>query len=92
MRKALQAEQSKAEMLIKIQNIEDECAELEDDVDEQKRKILRMLKDEKADRENARMGHENELQDIASGNQKISEDLKTLLFTFTEIAEKEEDE
>lgn len=79
-------------MLIKIQNIEDECAELEDDVDEQKRKIVRMLKDEKADRENARQGHENELMDIASGNQKISEDLKTLLFTFTEIAEKEEDE
>ena len=46
MRKALQAEQSKAEMLIKIQNIEDECADLEDEVDELKRRINRMLKDE----------------------------------------------
>ena len=43
MRKALQAEQSKAEMLIKIQNIEDECAELEEEVEDQKRKIKRML-------------------------------------------------
>ena len=68
MRKALQAEQSKAEMLIKIQNIEDECAELEEEVEEQKRKILRMLKDEKADREQARMGHEEELNTIANGN------------------------
>ena len=55
-------------MLIKIQNIEDECAELEEEVEEQKRKILRMLKDEKADREQARMGHEEELNTIANGN------------------------
>jgi len=30
MRKALQAEQSKAEILIKIQNVEEECNDLED--------------------------------------------------------------
>lgn len=46
MRKALQAEQSKAEMLIKIQNIEDECADLEDEVEELKRGISRRLNDE----------------------------------------------
>ena len=49
MRKALQAEQSKAEMLIKIQNIEDECADLEDEVDELKRGINRRLKDEEGE-------------------------------------------
>jgi len=38
-------------MLIKIQNIEDECADLEDQVDELKRKINRMLKDETSDKE-----------------------------------------
>ena len=74
-------------MLIKIQNIEDECAELEEEVEEQKRKILRMLKDEKADREQARMGHEEELNSIAYGNYQISEDLKTVLFTFTPDSE-----
>ena len=36
-------------MLIKIQNIEDECADLEDEVDELKRRINRMLKDEVAE-------------------------------------------
>ena len=54
MRKALQAEQSKAEMLIKIQNIEDECAELEEEVEDQKRKIKRMLQDEENGKEDAR--------------------------------------
>ena len=55
MRKALQAEQSKAEMLIKIQNIEDECAELEEEVEDQKRKIKRMLGDEQSGKEEARL-------------------------------------
>lgn len=92
MRKALQAEQSKAEMLIKIQNIEDECAELEEEVEDQKRKIKRMLQDEQNGKEDARLQHEDELNMISSGNQMISENLKTLLFTFTEIETKEEDE
>ena len=92
MRKALQAEQSKAEMLIKIQNIEDECAELEEEVEDQKRKIKRMLQDEQNGKEDARLQHEEELNMISSGNQMISENLKTLLFTFTEVETKEEDE
>ena len=92
MRKALQAEQSKAEMLIKIQNIEDECAELEEEVEDQKRKIKRMLQDEQNGKEDARLQHEDELNMISSGNQMISENLKTLLFTFTEVETKEEDE
>ena len=92
MRKALQAEQSKAEMLIKIQNIEDECAELEEEVEDQKRKIKRMLQDEQGGKEEARQQHEDELNVISGGNQMISENLKTLLFTFTEIETKEEDE
>ena len=61
MRKALQAEQSKAEMLIKIQNIEDECADLEDEVDELKRRINRMLKDEVSEKERSKEGHEEDV-------------------------------
>jgi len=53
MRKALQAEQNKAEMLIKIQNLEDECADLEDEVEELKRRITRTLKEEKSEKERA---------------------------------------
>lgn len=68
MRKALQAEQSKAEMLIKIQNIEDECADLEDEVDELKRGITRRLKDEDAEKERAKEDHQAEIDQITNEN------------------------
>lgn len=55
-------------MLIKIQNIEDECAELEDEVEDQKKKIKRMLSDEQNGKEDARLQHEEELNMISSGN------------------------
>lgn len=58
MRKALQAEQSKAEMLIKIQNIEDECAALEDEVDDLKHRINRQLEQENRDKEGSKADHE----------------------------------
>ena len=41
-------------MLIKISNIEAECGELDDEVEELKRRITRMLRDEKAERERAK--------------------------------------
>ena len=58
MRKALQAEQSKAEMMIKIQNIEEDCAALEDEIEQLKRRIKRMLQDEIADRDRTRDNHD----------------------------------
>ncbi len=58
MRKALQAEQSKAEMLFKIQNIEDECAALEDEVDDLKHRINRQLEQENRDKEGSKADHE----------------------------------
>lgn len=61
MRKALQAEQSKAEMLIKIQNIEDDIAALEEDVDDHKRRINRMLKEEQLEKERAGDDHQQEV-------------------------------
>jgi len=50
MRKALQAEQSKAEMLLKIQHLQEENTDLEDEVDELKRRIDDMLKEEQSDK------------------------------------------
>ncbi len=91
MRKALQAEQSKAEMLIKIQNIEDECADLEDEVEELKRRINRTLKDERTDKERAAEKHSEDVEIITQGNQRISEDLKKLLFTFQELPQHEDE-
>ena len=72
-------------MLIKIQNIEDECADLEDEVEELKRRINRTLKEERSDKERAADKHAEDVEIITQGNQRISEDLKKLLFTFQEL-------
>jgi len=48
-------------MLIKIQNIEDECADLEDEVEELKRRITRTLKEEQADKERAGEKHQEDV-------------------------------
>lgn len=69
MRKALQAEQSKAEMLLKIQNLQEENTDLEDEVDELKRRIDDMLKEEKSDKQRAKEEHEREVSYITSTNQ-----------------------
>ena len=48
-------------MLIKIQNVEDECADLEDEVDELKRRIGRMLNEETNDKVGQGEIHEEEV-------------------------------
>ncbi len=68
MRKALQAEQSKAEMLLKIQNLQEEGTDLEDEVDELKRRIDDMLKEEQSDKQRARDEHEREVSYITNEN------------------------
>jgi len=68
MRKALQAEQSKAEMLLKIQNLQEENTDLEDEVDELKRRIDDMLKEEQSDKQRAKDEHEREVSYITNEN------------------------
>ena len=92
MRNALQAEQSKAEMLIKIQNIEEECGQLEDECEQLKRRITRMLTEEKNDKETGKENHENESNAFFEDNQKKAIELKTKLFTFSETAEEAENQ
>ena len=57
--------------------MEDECEQL-------KRRIIRMLKDELQDKEMGRENHENETNAFFDENQKKANELKTKLFTFTE--------
>ena len=57
MRKALQAEQRKSEMLIKINQTNDNCEELEQEVDDLKRRIDNMLRQEKRDKEQGEKKH-----------------------------------
>ena len=68
MRKALQAEQSKAEMLLKIQHLQEESTDLEDEVDELRRRIDGMLKEEQSDKQRAKDEHEREVSYIANEN------------------------
>ena len=91
MRKALQAEQSKAEMLIKIQSIEDDCADLEEEVDDLKRRINKMLKENKADELNVKKTHEEDVNLLSSTNNGYLMDLKKALTTFEEVKKEEEE-
>lgn len=68
MRKALQAEQRKAEMLIKINQLEDTCSDLDSEVNELKNKIKRMLKKEKDESERDRQDHEYQKKSHADEN------------------------
>lgn len=62
--------------------MEDECEQL-------KRRINRLLKEEEQDKDMGRENHENETNAMFEDNQKKAMDLKTKLFTFTEAAEEE---
>lgn len=83
MRKALQAEQSKAEMLITIQNIEEECGQLEDQCEQLKHRINRMLNEEKQDKLDGEEKHAEEINQQFDDNQKKAQELKVKLFTFS---------
>ena len=91
MRKALQAEQSKAEILIKISNVEEECNELEEIVDELKKRINRLLKEEQTEKKNSKQQHDDEMQIKQTANKLNMDELKKLLSQFEEI-KKEEDQ
>ena len=63
-------------MLIKIQNIEGECGDLEDEVDDLKRRINRLLKEHDQEKDNQKGSHEDVVDDFATKNQKLMSDLK----------------
>ena len=78
-------------MLIKIQNIEDENQELEDEVEDLRRRIAKQLKDEQEGKLQAQEAHQQAVDKLMAGNQKASLDLKALLFTFQELPKDDED-
>lgn len=55
-------------MLIKIQNIEDELQDLDDDVEELKRRISKMLIEEKQSKEKSAADHQVDVDHIMNGN------------------------
>ena len=55
-------------MLIKIKQLEETCEELEDEVDEFKQKIMRMLKAEQQKKKNGQMGHVEKISSLIEQN------------------------
>eukprot|EP00347_Sterkiella_histriomuscorum_P021477 403333842 len=79
MRKALQAEQRKSEMLIKINQLNDNCDELEQEVDDLKRRIQQLLKQEKKEKDLGEKRHQEEMKSINDDNLLLKTQLKTML-------------
>ena len=87
MRKALQAEQSKAQILIQIQNVENDIDELEGDVDDLKKKILKLLKECQKAKELQKQNHKLHIGDVYGSNMSILGNVKSILTTFEEARE-----
>ncbi|CDW91394.1 axonemal dynein light chain p33 [Stylonychia lemnae] len=83
MRKALQAEQRKSEMLIKINQLNDNCDELEQEVDDLKRRIQQLLKQEKKEKELGEKRHQDDMKSINDDNQLLKNQLKAMLTNVT---------
>ena len=62
MRKALQAEQSKAEKLLQLASLEKRCMEKENEINELRSRILGKLDDEKQEKMEKEQEHERETQ------------------------------
>lgn len=77
-------------MLIKITTIEEECSDLEEIVDDLKKRINRMLREEEKDKVSSKERHEEEVSFMSKDNQSFMQQLKTILTTFEEA--KKEDE
>lgn len=60
MRKALQAEQSKAEKLLQLASLEKRCMEKENEINDLRRRIVDKLDDEREEKEQKQAEHERE--------------------------------
>jgi len=60
-------------------------------VEELKRRITRTLKDERNEKERAAEKHSEDVQIITEGNQRISDELEKLLFTFQELPQHDDE-
>jgi dynein light intermediate chain len=81
MRKALQAEQRKAEMIMKIRQLENTCDNLEQKVMEMSREIANKLNREKEERDGDDLDHLEDVKAIEGGNNEFKMDLAKLLST-----------
>ena len=88
MRKALQAEQSKAEKLLQLASLEKRCMEKENEINELRRRIIDKLEEEQQEKEEKEQEHE---RDTAARQQKNTIDLKALAGTLTDLNRADDD-
>ena len=88
MRKALQAEQSKAEKLLQLASLEKRCMEKENEINELRRRIIDKLEEEQQEKEEKEQEHE---RDTAARTQKNTIDLKALAGTLTDLNRADDD-
>ena len=86
MRKALQAEQRQAEMLMKIQDLEENCELLEREVDAHRDEIAEMLRKEKDEKENEEVEHQEEIKGWLEKTQGLKEQVFKKLTTLNLLA------
>ena len=79
MRKALQAEQSKAEKLLQLASLEKRCMEKENEINDLRRHINDKLEDEKAEKEEKDAEHERETQARKDKNLTVLKQLGEIL-------------
>ena len=88
MRKALQAEQSKAEKLLQLASLEKRCMEKENEINELRRRIIDKLEEEQQEKEEKEQEHE---RDTTARQQKNTIDLKALAGTLTDLNRADDD-
>jgi len=79
MRKALQAEQRKAEMNMKIKQSDSQCYELQKEVEDLEGKIEEMERREEEERERQEKAHKDEVEYLKSINQELKNELESRL-------------
>ena len=79
MRKALAAEQAKAQMQAKAKNLQTETRDLERQVAELEAKIESMQRRDRAAREDAERRHQDEVEALRQHNQTLRDELEALL-------------
>lgn len=91
MRKALQAEQNKAQILIQIQQVEAEIDELEGDVDDLKKKINKQLADCRRAKQSQKESNREYLKQLQDENKKTLFNVKDILMDFDKYEKEDSD-
>lgn len=90
MRKALQAEQSKAEKLLQLASLEKRCQEKENEINELRRRIHEKLDDEQQEKQDKEQEHERDTEVKKEKNLAVRKNLGEILMTLNKGGEEDE--